>query len=105
VPKDAPDDDAQVQNAAASYVPPDLPEVNSNLFHIVVPATGVWFVGLVVLLVRVSALRADHHLIWLWTAAAGTFLGGLGLGVYGWQRSAARRGRRSAQQMALQEKI
>ena len=89
----------------APYTPPELPPVKSNLFHIVVPLTGVWFIAMVVLLIRLSAVRADGHLVWLWTAAAGTFLGGLGLSVYGWQRSAARRGRRSAQQMALDEKI
>ena len=87
------------------YTPPPLPPVKSSLFHIVVPLTGVWFVGLLVLVFQISGLRAHDHLIWLWTAAAGTFLGGLGLAVYGWQRSAARRGRRSAQQMALDEKI
>jgi hypothetical protein len=81
------------------YIPPDLPPVNANVFHIVVPVTVVWFVGLVILLFDVAGLRADGHLIWLWTAAAGTFLGGLGLSVYSWQRSASRRGVKSAQRM------
>ncbi|SDO38474.1 Protein of unknown function [Nakamurella panacisegetis] len=87
------------------YTPPPLPPVRSNLFHIVAPLTGVWFVVLAVLMTQIPGLRAHDHLIWLWTAAAGTFLGGLGLSIYGWQRSAARRGRRSAQPMALDEKI
>jgi hypothetical protein len=89
----------------ARYTPPDLPPVKANLFHIVLPLTALWFVALLVLLFQISGLREHHHLLWLWTAAAGTFLGGLGLSIYAWQRSAARRGHRSAQQMALDEQI
>ena len=81
------------------YTPPELPPVKANVFHIVVPVTVIWFAVLVVLLFDVAGLRADGHLIWLWTAAAGTFLGGLGLSVYSWQRSASRRGVKSAQRM------
>jgi len=84
---------------AAPYVPPELPPVRANVFHLVVPVTCVWFVALVVLLFDVSGLRAHGQLIWLWTAAAGTFLGVLGLSVYSWQRSASRRGVKSAQRM------
>lgn len=91
--------------SAQAYVPPELPPVKANLFHIVVPVTVVWFVALVVLLFNIPSLRAHDHMVWLWTAAAGTFLGGLGLSVYAWQRSAARRGGKSAQQMALDEQI
>ncbi len=86
---------------ATSYSPPPLPPVRMNLFRIVGSFTAVWFLALIVLLFRIAALREQHHLIWLWTAAAGSFLGCLGLSVYLWQRSAARRGHRSAQQMAL----
>ena len=75
--------------------------MRANLFHIVVPLTTVWFVVLVVLLFRTAGLREHHQLVWLWTSAAGTFLGGLGLAVYSRQRSATRRGRRSAQRLAL----
>jgi len=41
----------------------------------------------------------------LWTCLAGFVLGLLGLSVYAWQRRAARRGARSANQMALDESI
>ncbi len=93
------------QPSTAAYTPPELPPVKANLFHIVVPVTVIWFAALVVMLFDIPGLRAHDHLIWLWTAAAGTFLGGLGLSVYAWQRHAARRGGRSAQQMALDEQI
>ncbi len=79
--------------------------MKANLFHIVVPVTGAWLVALVVLLFDLPWLHAHDRMMWLWTAAAGTFLGALGLSVYAWQRRAARRGGRSAQQMALDEQI
>ena len=79
--------------------------MRANLFHIVVPVTVIWFVAFVIMLFDIPGLREHGHLIWLWTAAAGAFLGGLGLSVYAWQRRAARRGGKSAQQMALDEKI
>lgn len=77
--------------------------MRTKLFSIIAPCTAVWFVVLVVLLLNRGHLRADGHLVWMWTAAAGSFLGCLGMGVYTWQRSAARRGRKSAQQMTLDE--
>jgi len=89
----------------ARYTPPALPPVRANLYHIVGPLTAIWSLALIVLLFRVSSLREHHHMIWLWTAAAGSFLGCLGLSVYLWQRSAARRGHKSAQQMALDENM
>jgi len=44
-------------------------------------------------------------MVWLWTCLAGFVLGLMGLSVYSWQRRAARRGSRSASQMALDEAI
>jgi hypothetical protein len=72
------------------------------LTAIVVPATVVWFVGFVVLLFFISSLREADAMIWLWTCLAGWVLGLMGLSVYGWQRWAARRGRRSASRSALE---
>ena len=96
---DYPDPVSTERPGAQPYAPPELPPVNANVFHIVVPVTVLWFVVLIFLLFDIDGLRADGHLIWLWTAAAGTFLGGLGLSVYSWQRSASRRGVKSAQRM------
>jgi len=85
--------------------PPPLPAVNAGLAHIVVPATGIWFIGFVVLLFFVGDLRAHDAMIWLWTFLAGWVLGFIGLSVYAWQRHAARRGARGSSSMALDEKF
>lgn len=71
----------------------------------VIPGTAAWFVLFVVLLFFVPSLRAHDVLIWLWTALAGWLLGFVGLAIYAWQRTAARRGSRGASSMALQEEI
>ncbi len=85
----------------AGYTPPALPPVRASLLHVVIPVTAAWLVAAVVLLFSLDNVRADGHLIWLWTSLAGGLLGGVGLSIYGWQRRAARRGGRSAQRTAL----
>ncbi len=92
-------------SADGSAGPPPLPAVRAGLAHIVIPATAIWFVGFVVLLFFVDDLRAHDAMIWLWTCLAGFILGLLGLSVYALQRRAARLGRRTANQMALDESI
>ena len=78
------------------YEPPPLPPVTTGIWHIAIPGTIIWFVALVVLLFFIPDLQANEGMIWLWTCVAGFVLGLLGLSVYGWQRRAARLGRRSA---------
>jgi hypothetical protein len=85
--------------------PPPLPPVRAGLAHIVIPITATWFVGFLVLLFFIDDLRAHDAMIWLWTCLAGWVLGLIGLSVYFWQRRAARRGRRSANRMALDERL
>ena len=59
--------------------------------------SAVW--ALVALGLLIAWLVGGHPLdLWFTTAVAGTVLGGFGYGVFAWQRSAARRGSRSAQQ-------
>jgi hypothetical protein len=82
--------------------PPPLPPVRSGIAYIVVPATVLWFVAFIVLLFFTDELRAHDAMLWLWTCLAGWILGLMGLSVYGWQRSAARRGHRGAQTAALE---
>jgi Protein of unknown function (DUF2530) len=91
--------------AAAGYTPPALPPVRTGLWHIAVPGTVIWLAGFVVLLFFIPTLRANDAMVWLWTCLAGFLLGLLGLSVYALQRRAARLGRRSANQMALDESI
>lgn len=81
--------------------PPPLPPVRAGIGYIVVPATIAWSIAFVVLLLRTDSLREHNAMVWLWTCLAGAILGVLGLGLYGWQRSAVRRGRRGAQTSSL----
>ncbi len=90
---------------AATYVPPALPPVRTGLWHIAVPGTVGWLVGSIVLAFFIPTLRANDAMIWFWTCLAGFVLGLVGLSVYSLQRRAARLGRRSAHQMALDESI
>ena len=87
------------------YTPPALPPVTAGLWHIAVPGTVIWLVAFVVLLFFIPDLQANDAMIWLWTCLAGFVLGLLGLSVYALQRRAARLGRRTANQMALDESI
>lgn len=51
-----------------------------------------------VVVLGAASLFADRPLdVWFWTAVCGCGLGGLGYAIMSWQRSAARRGSRSAQ--------
>jgi len=87
------------------YVPPALPPVRAGLWHVAAPVTVIWLAAFVVLLFFIPTLEANNAMVWLWTCLAGFVLGVMGLSVYAWQRRAARRGSRSANQMALDEAI
>ncbi|RIJ76710.1 DUF2530 domain-containing protein [Nakamurella silvestris] len=87
------------------YTPPALPSAGAGLAHIVIPATAAWFVAFVVLLFFTDQLREHDAMLWLWTCLSGGVLGLIGLSIYFWQRSAARRGTRSSQSMALDEQL
>lgn len=94
-----------VSQSTESYQPPALPPARANLAHIVIPGTILWFVGFIVLLFFTDTLRRNDDMIFLWTALAGWVLGIIGLGIYFWQRAAARRGTRASNKMALEEDI
>jgi hypothetical protein len=66
--------------------------------HVVVGAgTALWLLGAVVLLI--AHLAGGRPLdVWFATCVAGVLLGGVGIGIFTWQRAAARRGSRSAQE-------
>jgi len=85
----------------APHGPPPLPPIRGGIAYIVVPGTVVWFTAFVVLLFFTDFLRRHDAMIWLWTCLAGGLLGLVGLALFAWQRSAARRGRRGAQTSAL----
>ncbi len=79
--------------------------MTAGLWHVAVPGTIVWLVATVVLAFFIPTLQADDAMIWFWTCLAGFVLGLIGLSIYSLQRRAARLGRRSANQMALDEEI
>ncbi len=90
----------------AAATPPPLPPVRgAGLAHVLIPGTALWFAVFVVLLIVTPTLRAHDAMLWLWTALAGWLLGFVGMGIYLWQRAAARRGSRGASRMALAETI
>jgi predicted ferric reductase len=62
-----------------------------DLWQIVIIGSVLWFGVLVVALFTGPRILA-------WTAFAGLVLGGIGMAIMTWQRSAARRGSRTAQQ-------
>ena len=97
--------DARSSPNSGGYTPPALPPVTTGLWHIAVPGTAIWFVAFVVLLFFIPELEANDAMVWLWTCLAGFVLGLMGLSVYALQRRAARLGRRTANQMALDESI
>ncbi|ODU00370.1 MAG: hypothetical protein ABS81_23855 [Pseudonocardia sp. SCN 72-86] len=76
--------------------PPALPTRLSDVSVIAPIGTILWLVGAVVL--YIAHLSTDRPLdIWFTTCVAGAVLGAIGYVVFLWQRSAARRGSRTAQ--------
>lgn len=73
--------------------PPPLPHRLADPVPVVLGGTALWFLGTVAVLIFD---RADTTL--LWTTLCGGLLGIIGYGVFYWQRRAARRGSRTAQQ-------
>jgi Protein of unknown function (DUF2530) len=77
--------------------PPPLPPGLSRPALVAVVGSVLWLVAAAVLLV--AALLGLRPLdIWFTTSLAGVFLGAMGYGIFSWQRAAARRGSRMAQQ-------
>ena len=77
--------------------PPPLPARFTDLHTVVGVGSALWLLGAVVLLV--AHLTADRPLdVWFTTCVCGVVLGGVGIGIYSWQRAAARRGSRTAQE-------
>ncbi len=62
-----------------------------DLFRIVIVGSIVWIGVLVVALFTGPSILA-------WTAFTGAVLGGIGMAIMTWQRSAARKGSKTAQQ-------
>jgi protein-S-isoprenylcysteine O-methyltransferase Ste14 len=64
---------------------------------VVAVGTALWLLGVVALLA--AYLVSDRPLdVWFTTCVTGVLLGGVGIGIYSWQRAASRRGSRTAQE-------
>ena len=77
--------------------PPPLPHRFADTPTVVAVGVGLWLLGAVVL--GLAALLGGRPLgIAFATCVAGAVLGVIGFGIFSWQRAAARRGSRTAQQ-------
>jgi hypothetical protein len=67
------------------------------MYTVVGTGTALWLLGAVGLVVAhlVGGRPLD---IWFATCVTGVLLGGVGVAIFSWQRAAARRGSRTAQQ-------
>ncbi|ONI78705.1 hypothetical protein ALI144C_28325 [Actinosynnema sp. ALI-1.44] len=80
------------QETGKSLPPPPPPPARLvDLFRIVIVGEVVWLGILVVALFTGPSILA-------WTALTGAALGGIGMAIMTWQRSAVRRGSKTAQQ-------
>ena len=76
--------------------PPPLPRRLLDIRAVVAVGTALWLLGALVLLL--AWWFAGRPLdLWFSTCLAGAALGGVGVGIFSWQRAAARRGSRTAQ--------
>ncbi|MFI9010416.1 DUF2530 domain-containing protein [Actinosynnema sp. NPDC053489] len=81
------------QDATPLPPPPALPPRLADPVPVVVAGTALWFVAFALVLL----FGRDQSTL-LWTCLAGGVLGFIGYGIFAWQRSAARRGSKTAQQ-------
>ena len=77
--------------------PPPLPARLTRITDAVAVGSALWALAAVGLFVA-SLVGARPLDIWFTTCVVGAALGGLGYAVFRWQRAAARRGSRTAQQ-------
>ncbi|MBL8924717.1 MAG: DUF2530 domain-containing protein [Pseudonocardia sp.] len=77
--------------------PPPLPARFTDVHTVVGIGSMLWLVGAGALLVA-HAVAGRPLDIWFTTCVCGLVLGGIGIGIHSWQRAAARRGSRTAQE-------
>ncbi|MBB5807356.1 hypothetical protein F4560_007124 [Saccharothrix ecbatanensis] len=80
------------QDATPLPPPPPLPPKLADPVPAIVAGTALWLLALVGVL-----LFGGGDTVLVWTCLTGGLLGIIGYGVFTWQRSAARRGSRTAQ--------
>ena len=78
--------------------PPPLPPRLSRPALVAVVGSALWLVAAAAALLVAALLGLRPLDIWFTASLAGAFLGAVGYGIFAWQRAAARRGSRGAQQ-------
>ncbi|WP_367132850.1 DUF2530 domain-containing protein [Saccharothrix sp. HUAS TT1] len=81
------------QDATPLPPPPSLPRNLADPVPVVAAGTALWWLAFVGVL-----LFGQGFGVVAWTCLSGGVLGIIGYGIFTWQRSAARRGSRTAQQ-------
>ncbi|MEU4446331.1 DUF2530 domain-containing protein [Actinosynnema sp. NPDC050801] len=79
-------------DAAPLPPPPPLPPKLADPVPAIVAGTALWWLAL-----AGALLFGDGFGVLAWTCLSGGLLGFIGYGIFAWQRSAARRGSRTAQ--------
>lgn len=79
---------------------PSLPPRLADPVPVVLVGTALWFLAFCALLVA-RWVFGGGSLVWTWTCLTGWVLGLIGCLIIRWQRAAARRGARGAQQGLL----
>jgi hypothetical protein len=67
------------------------------MYTVVGAGTALWLLGAIVLL-GAHVLTGRPLDVWFTTCVTGVLLGGVGVAIFSWQRAAARRGSRTAQE-------
>jgi Protein of unknown function (DUF2530) len=75
--------------------PPPLPKSLTDPVPVVIVGTVLFVIATVVLLI------VHAPALWIWSCVCGVLLGFVGFGLFSWQRAAARRGSRGAQEGVL----
>jgi hypothetical protein len=76
--------------------PPPLPARFTSAADVIGIGSALWLLAAVALLVAWLAGARELDIVFL-TCVVGAALGGVGFGIFRWQRAAARRGSRTAQ--------
>lgn len=77
--------------------PPPVPHRLHDMTTVLAVGSSVWLVGAAVLMAAHLAVGRPLD-VWFTTCLVGAGLGAIGYGIFSWQRAAARRGSRGAQQ-------
>jgi hypothetical protein len=85
-----------VEDTEPVPAPPPLPPRLTQVRTVAAVGTTLWLVAAAALLVA-AWLGLRPLDIWFTACLAGALLGGIGYGIFAWQRAAARRGSRTAQ--------